>query len=83
MDAKNAGDVRTLIDHPSHQDMLRQELSSFCYEVPQCDPQRKYRFTCGACNNLDAPLYGKAFTPFRRIVESAYDDGIFIDINNV
>nr|XP_034339114.1 peroxidase-like protein [Crassostrea gigas] len=76
MDARNAAEVRTLIDHPSHQDMLRQEFTPFCYEVQQCDSQRKYRLTSGACNNLDAPLYGKAFTPFRRIVASAYDDGV-------
>lgn len=79
MDARNAAEVRTLIDHPSHQDMLRQEFTPFCYEIQQCDSERKYSLASGACYNLDAPLYGKAFTPFRRIVASAYDDGIFID----
>ncbi|XP_061182767.1 peroxidase-like protein [Saccostrea echinata] len=76
MNARSAEDVREIIDDPSYQEMMREEFSPYCYQLPRCDPNQKYRSACGACNNLRAPLYGKSFTPFRRIVSSKYEDGI-------
>nr|XP_022310855.1 peroxidase-like protein [Crassostrea virginica] len=76
MNARNAGDVRSMLNDPAHQAMVRQQFTPYCYEHPLCDQRQKYRSPCGACNNLEAPLLGKAFTPFRRIVPSAYDDGV-------
>jgi hypothetical protein len=75
MNAQSAEEVRYIMDDPTYQDIMRREFSPACYQLPRCDPTQKYRSACGACNNLRVPLYGKAFTPFRRIVESAYEDG--------
>nr|XP_022327763.1 peroxidase-like protein [Crassostrea virginica] len=76
MNARNVGDVRSMLNDPAHQAMVRRQFNPYCYEHPVCDQRQKYRSPCGACNNLEDPLLGKAFTPFRRIVPSAYDDGV-------
>ena len=78
MNARSVGDVQSMLNDPAHQAMVRQQFTPYCYEHPLCDQRQKYRSPCGACNNLEAPLLGKAFTPFRRIVPSAYDDGMYM-----
>ena len=35
-----------------------------------------YRTIQGECNNLRQPFFGKAFTPFGRILDPAFEDGI-------
>lgn len=42
---------------------------------PQCRNQR-YREITGQCNNLGRPHWGAARSPFRRLLSSAYSDGI-------
>ncbi|XP_061183345.1 peroxidase-like protein [Saccostrea echinata] len=76
MKAQSSEDVREIVNDPSYEAIMREEFSPYCYQLPRCDPNKKYRSACGACNNLRNPLYGKAFTPFRRIVPSKYEDGI-------
>ncbi|XP_048249474.1 peroxidase mlt-7-like isoform X1 [Haliotis rufescens] len=41
-----------------------------------CDSSSPYRTMDGSCNNLRKPLWGRAFIPFRRFLEPAYDDGV-------
>ncbi|KAK5985729.1 hypothetical protein GCK32_017459 [Trichostrongylus colubriformis] len=37
---------------------------------------KRFRSIDGTCNNLDNPIVGAAFSPFIRLLPSAYDDGI-------
>jgi len=46
------------------------------YEYYECNDKYPYRYIDGACNNLYVPWWGKAETPYNRIVVPAYDDGI-------
>lgn len=40
----------------------------------------RYRSLDGTCNNLDRPLQGAAGTPFRRLMQSAYEDGLGLPV---
>ena len=40
-----------------------------------CDKDYSYRTISGVCNNLFIPWWGKAVSPFTRILEPEYDDG--------
>lgn len=42
----------------------------------QCDNSSKYRQLDGSCNNLDSTLLGKSSTPYKRLMKTAYDDGM-------
>ncbi|XP_046548359.1 peroxidase-like [Haliotis rubra] len=42
----------------------------------ECNVSSPYRTMDGSCNNLRKPLWGRAFIPFRRFLEPAYDDGV-------
>ncbi|XP_043244818.1 peroxidase-like isoform X2 [Amphibalanus amphitrite] len=46
-------------------------------EPPPCDHTAIYRSADGSCNNLRQPLWGRRRTPFRRIFQNTYSDGIF------
>ena len=46
-----------------------------CSAQPVCDPNQKYRRIDGSCNNLSIPKLGMAFTPLRRVLPNAYEDG--------
>lgn len=50
---------------------------SFCPRVRTvgCNPNQRYSEIDGSCNNLATPWVGKAFTPYKRYLFSAYDDG--------
>lgn len=37
---------------------------------------KKFRSVDGTCNNLDNPIVGAAFSPYIRLLPSAYDDGV-------
>lgn len=51
--------------------------SKFCpFTKVNCDSNYKYRSVDGKCNNLDNPLRGAANTPYKRILQPAYDDGL-------
>ncbi len=40
-----------------------------------CDSSSKYPNFDGSCNNLENPYYGKAETPYERLLDAEYDDG--------
>lgn len=41
---------------------------------------QKYRSIDGSCNNLDHPLRGASDTPFMRLIEPAYEDGVGLPV---
>ncbi|XP_050523245.1 peroxidase-like isoform X1 [Daktulosphaira vitifoliae] len=47
-----------------------------CAPVVQCNPNEKYRSYNGSCNNLAIPTYGAAQTPYFRLMNANYSDGI-------
>ena len=52
-------------------------MESECPAQPVCNPDEKYRRIDGSCNNLLIPKLGMAFTPLRRVLPNAYEDGEF------
>lgn len=52
--------------------------NDFCpyTKTPYCNENSQYRSEDGACNNLKFTWWGMANTPFKRLLEPAYDDGI-------
>ena len=50
--------------------------SPFCtrINVSICDPDFPYRTFDGSCNNLNQTWWGKAGTPFKRLLPAEYDD---------
>lgn len=44
-------------------------------EVPECDPDYKYRSYDGSCNNLEHPTWGMYHSAFVRLFEPRYSDG--------
>jgi hypothetical protein len=42
-----------------------------------CDGKTlKYRMADGACNNLNKPLWGRSLTPFGRMADYRFEDGM-------
>ncbi|XP_067657667.1 peroxidase-like [Haliotis asinina] len=42
----------------------------------ECNGASPYRTMDGSCNNLNKPLWGRAFIPFRRFLDPVYDDEV-------
>ncbi len=49
------------------------DCSDMCYHM-------RYRTIDGTCNNLDEPLLGAANTPFHRLLDPAYEDGLGLPV---
>ena len=47
-----------------------------CPKDPPCTAFSRYRSADGTCNNLKFPQWGKAFSPYNRVLNPAYGDGI-------
>lgn len=73
---RTAEEVQPLLQDPRMLKIFYKAFEPYCYDEPKCNFNYPYRLTCGACNNLRYPLLGKAFTVYRRIVPSNYEDGI-------
>ncbi|XP_063594720.1 chorion peroxidase-like [Penaeus indicus] len=61
--------------------MLSDQLAQdqFCDQdlvSSSCEAFRHYRSSNGICNNLDNPLWGSTFRPFRRVAPPDYGDGV-------
>ncbi|XP_022166792.1 peroxidase-like isoform X2 [Myzus persicae] len=48
-----------------------------CAPVVICNPNSKYRTFNGSCNNLRVPTWGASNTPFLRLLNAEYSDGIY------
>eukprot|EP00095_Tigriopus_kingsejongensis_P000560 maker-scaffold776_size99073-snap-gene-0.17 protein:Tk00560 transcript:maker-scaffold776_size99073-snap-gene-0.17-mRNA-1 annotation:"hypothetical protein DAPPUDRAFT_312923" len=46
--------------------------------APECDQNMKYRSFDGTCNNLKEPNYGRAVTPFQRILLPVYSGSLHL-----
>lgn len=63
-------------------DLQATSLNEKCRFGPQrpepesCDPYYPYRKIDGTCNNLENPIWGSSFTPFRRLLPHMYSDGV-------
>lgn len=52
-----------------------------CAPTVRCSENAKYRTFNGSCNNLERPTWGAANTPFLRLLNAEYSDGItYIEI---
>ncbi len=49
-------------------------MCPFRTQIP-CDPNDRFRSFDGTCNNLASPWFGKAEAPYKRYLETTYDDG--------
>lgn len=47
-----------------------------CAPTVGCNASAKYRTFNGSCNNLEIPTWGAANTPFLRLLNAEYSDGI-------
>ncbi|XP_037796086.1 peroxidase-like [Penaeus monodon] len=61
--------------------MLSDQLAQdeFCDQdlvSSSCEAFRHYRSSNGTCNNLDNPLWGSTFRPFRRVAPPDYGNGV-------
>lgn len=57
------------------QPVSEQDIADRCINVPNCDPNAKYRSINGSCNNLKFPMWGMAGTALVRLVSAVYEDG--------
>lgn len=53
-----------------------EEYFKKCATTVACDPNDKYRTYNGSCNNLQNPNWGAALTPFYRLSNAEFSDGI-------
>ncbi len=51
------------------------EMCPWNNPVPKCDGSQKYRNHDGTCNNLKEPSFGRAITPYQRIILPQYSKG--------
>lgn len=69
---KNVGnEILKFLDTPK-------KLSEKCHYNTEikCDPNSIYRSPDGSCNNLNNPLWGKSYTPLKRLLPPLYEDSI-------
>jgi hypothetical protein len=60
----------------SHANISQTIMEKECSrKSPICDVDEKYRRLDGSCNNLKVAKMGMAFTPLRRLLPNAYEDG--------
>jgi hypothetical protein len=51
--------------------------SKYCpIEKPKCKPDARYRTFDGSCNNIKHSWWGRANTPYQRLLDAVYDDEI-------
>ena len=55
----------------------RADVDSNCNRVVTCDDTEMYRSADGTCNNLDNPLWGSAGIQHLRLLDNAYDNGMW------
>nr|CAD2170986.1 unnamed protein product [Meloidogyne enterolobii] len=66
--------------YSKNQHIINNILQKYCYkeenEEENCEMSSPYRKIDGRCNNSQKPLLGSTFSPFQRLLEADYSDGI-------
>ncbi|XP_025201922.1 peroxidase-like [Melanaphis sacchari] len=57
--------------------LTNEDYMKRCAPFIICNPNSKYRTFNGSCNNLRVPTWGASNTPFLRILNAEYSDGIY------
>ena len=70
------GRVRHVISKLTRPFRTTREMAKGCKRHHKCF-QDRYRTYNAQCNNLKNPLYGAAFTAFKRLLPPVYDDNLF------
>jgi len=61
--------------------LTNEDYTRRCAPVVICNPNSKYRTFNGSCNNLRVPTWGASNTPFLRLLNAEYSDGIVLVIS--
>uniref|UniRef100_A0A2H8TZW2 Peroxidase n=1 Tax=Melanaphis sacchari TaxID=742174 RepID=A0A2H8TZW2_9HEMI len=65
-----------IIKNKDHLAIKNREYFDQCAPIFSCDYSDKYRTSNGTCNNPNNPIWGSSNTPFIRLVDAHYSDGI-------
>ncbi|XP_060841527.1 peroxidase-like [Rhopalosiphum padi] len=65
-----------VIKNKDHFAMKNREYFDQCAPIVSCDYSDIYRTSNGTCNNPNNPIWGSSNTPFIRLVDAHYSDGI-------
>lgn len=65
-----------IVKNKDHLAMKNREYFYQCAPIVSCDYSDKYRTSNGTCNNPNNPIWGSSNTPFIRLVDAHYSDGI-------
>ncbi|XP_001946575.2 peroxidase [Acyrthosiphon pisum] len=68
--------LHAIIKSKDHFNMKNREYFDQCAPIVSCDYSDKYRTSNGTCNNPNNPIWGSSNTPFIRLVDAHYSDGI-------